>query len=131
MKPLAFAFALAAGLSGTASADPAHGVWQTEPDDGSFAHVTLGPCAEPQKVCGTITRTYRDGGQPYEAETIGRQIVIDMIPQGGGRYEGSVWRPSNDRVYLGRMEIEGDRMRLRGCVAGGLFCASQSWIRVQ
>jgi uncharacterized protein (DUF2147 family) len=29
------------------------------------------------------------------------------------------------------MEIEGDRMRLRGCVAGGLFCASQTWVRVQ
>ncbi|MDG4647717.1 DUF2147 domain-containing protein [Roseibacterium sp. SDUM158017] len=121
---------LAMALAGAASADPAHGVWQTEPDDGSFAHVTLGPCASPEAVCGTITRTYRDGGTPFEAETIGRQIVIDMVPQGGGRYEGRVWRPSNDRIYVGRMEVEGDRMRLRGCVAGGLICASQNWVRV-
>ncbi|MCU4652850.1 DUF2147 domain-containing protein [Roseibacterium sp. SDUM158016] len=131
MKSPVLGLALALGLASAASADIAHGVWQTEPDDGSFAHVTLGPCANPQAVCGTITRTYRDGGTPYQAETIGRQIVIDMIPQGDGNYEGSVWRPSNDRIYIGRMAIDGDRMRLRGCVAGGLFCASQNWVRVQ
>jgi uncharacterized protein (DUF2147 family) len=131
MKVRILALAIAIGGAGAASADPAHGVWQTEPDEGAFAHVTLGPCANPQAVCGTITRTYRDGGQPYQSDTIGRQIVIDMVPEGGGRYEGQVWRPSNDRVYLGRMEVEGDRMQLRGCVAGGLFCASQTWVRVQ
>lgn len=127
----AAACALVIGLGAPALADPAHGVWQTQPDDGSFAHVTLGPCGSAQAVCGTITRTYRDGGQPFQAPTIGRQIVIDMVPQGGGRYEGQVWRPSNDRIYIGRMEVDGDRIELRGCVAGGLICASQTWVRVQ
>lgn len=27
-----------------AAADPIEGVWQTQPDDGAFAHVTVAPC---------------------------------------------------------------------------------------
>jgi len=118
-----------AGAAGSAAlADPAHGVWQTEVDDGAFAYVTLDACGS--AVCGTISRTFNDGGE-YRSPNIGRQIVIDMEPQGGGEYEGSVWRPSNDRVYIGRMTVQGDALRLRGCVAGGLFCASQNWVRIQ
>lgn len=131
MKRFFLATAATLGLAGAASADPAHGTWQTEVDDGAFAHVELGPCSNPAHVCGDIVRTYRDGGTPYQSPNIGRQLVIDMVPQGGGAYEGSVWRPSNDRIYIGRMEVAGDRLTLRGCVAGGLFCARQNWVRVQ
>lgn len=125
--------ALGVGLlaAGGAVADDSHGVWQTEVDDGAFAHVTLGSCATPTSVCGTITTTFRNGGERYQSPNIGRQLVIDMVPQGDGRYEGSVWRPSNDRIYIGRMELNGDRLQLRGCIAGGLLCSSQTWARVQ
>ena len=131
MRHAGLAVTAMVALAGAAAADPAHGTWQTEVDDGAFAHVELGPCADPAKVCGTIVRTYRDGGTPYESPNIGRQLVIDMAPQGGGDYEGSVWRPANDRVYIGRMEVSGDRLSLRGCVAGGLICARQNWVRVE
>lgn len=124
--------ALALVLSaGVAAADPAHGVWQTEVDDGAFAHVQLGPCADAANVCGSIIGSFRDGGAPYDSPNVGRQLVIDMVPQGGGNYEGSVWRPSNDKIYIGRMEVSGDRLALRGCVAGGLICARQNWVRVR
>jgi len=128
-KTLLTAFALALGLSGAAQADPAHGIWQTEVDDGSFAHVQLAACGG--AVCGTIVRTFENGGTPYESPNLGRQIVIDMAPQGDGTYEGSVWRPSNDRVYIGRMAVNGNQITLCGCVAGGLICAAQNWVRVQ
>jgi len=129
MKTVFVTFAATLGLAGMAWAnDPALGIWQTEPDDGAFAFVELEMCG--QAVCGTIIRTFDSDGE-YQSENIGRQIVIDMVPQGGGRYEGSVWRPSNDRIYIGRMDIEGDAMTLRGCVAGGLFCARQNWVRIQ
>ncbi|WP_224815345.1 DUF2147 domain-containing protein [Hasllibacter sp. MH4015] len=124
---LAAAAALMA-MAGAALADPAEGVWQTEVDDGAYAHVTISPCGN--AVCGTITRTYDSSGQ-YQSPNIGRQIVIDMVPTGGGEYEGSVWRPSNDRIYIGRMNLNGNQITLRGCVAGGLICARQTWVRVQ
>ncbi|WP_371059179.1 DUF2147 domain-containing protein [Rhodosalinus sp. 5P4] len=121
--------AVAALLLGAdaALADPVLGTWQTEPDDGAFAHVRMQPCGD--AICGTIARTFNAEGE-YRSDTIGRQIVRGMVPQGDGRYEGRVWRPSNDKVYLGKIDLAGDRLKLRGCVAGGLICASQTWARV-
>lgn len=113
-------------MTGAAWADPIEGNWQTEVDDGSYAIVTIAPCGA--AFCGTISQTYNSGGQ-YQSPNIGRQIVIDMVPQGGGNYEGNVWRPSNDKIYIGKMDVSGNSARLRGCVAGGLICASQNWTR--
>ncbi|MEJ6389124.1 DUF2147 domain-containing protein [Gymnodinialimonas ulvae] len=120
--------ALVCMAGGAMAQDPAHGVWQTEVDDGAYAHVTLAACGA--AVCGTISRTFDPSGE-YQSPNLGRQIVIDMVAQGGGAYEGSVWRPSNDRVYIGRMNVNGNTLTLRGCVAGGLLCARQTWARIQ
>lgn len=113
--------------AGAAAADPAEGMWQTEVDDGAFAHVRIAPCGN--AVCGTIARTFNTDGE-YQSPNIGKQIVIDMVAQGGGEYAGSVWRPSNNKIYVGKMSVSGDGLILKGCVAGGLICASQGWARV-
>lgn len=127
MKTLFLAAAMM--LSATAAmADPIEGTWQTQPDEGSFAYVQVAPCGG--AFCGTITRTFK-GKEEYKSPNIGRQIVIDMAPQGDGRYAGKVWRPSNDKIYNGKAEVSGDRMSLSGCVAGGLLCKSQTWARVK
>ena len=123
---IAIAAALAFGSAAQAQ-DTAVGVWQTEVDDGAYAHVTVAPCGA--AVCGTISRTFNGSGE-YQSPNLGRQIVIDMVPQGGGAYEGQVWRPSNNKMYIGKMDVSGNALRLRGCVAGGLICASQNWTRV-
>ena len=129
MKKTLMAAGLATlAMAGAALADASHGVWQTEVDDGAYAHVTLPSCGG--AVCGTISRTFDTTGE-YQSENIGRQIVIDMVPNGDGTYEGSVWRPSNNRIYIGRMSLSGNSITLRGCVAGGLICARQNWTRVQ
>ncbi len=121
----ATAFLLAATAAG---ADPIEGVWQTQPDEGAFAHVTIAPCGS--AFCGMISRTFKDKSE-YKSPNIGRQIVIDMAAQGGGNSEGKVWRPANNKVYQGKASVAGDRMSLSGCVAGGLFCKSQTWVRIQ
>jgi len=129
MKKTVLALIAAMGLAGTASAqDAALGVWQTEVDDGATAYVVIDTCGN--AVCGTIARTFNATGE-YESENKGKRIVIDMVNQGGGEYEGSVWRPSNNKIYIGKMTVSGNALRLRGCVAGGLICASQNWTRVQ
>lgn len=120
--------AVASVLASAAAADPAVGTWQTEVDDGSFAYISMAPCGN--AVCGTIARTFENGGTEYQSPNLGKQIVIDMVPTGGGEYEGQVWRPSNDKIYIGKMTVSGDALRLRGCVAGGLICASQNWARI-
>jgi len=123
---------LAASLLGFATAATAQevalGVWQTEVDDGAYAHITIAPCGE--AVCGVISRTFNAEGE-YQSENLGKALVIDMLPQGGGAYEGSVWRPSNNKIYIGKMDVNGNALRLRGCIAGGLLCSSQNWQRLE
>ena len=128
MKHVMIACALAF-FAGAGWADPLEGVWQTEPDDGSYAHITIAPCGD--KYCGVISRSYDSAGQEFASANKGKQLVIDMEAQGGGRYRGQVWRPSNDKIYLGKMDLKGDTVKLRGCVAGGLLCSSQTWQRVR
>ena len=113
--------------AGMAAADPLEGLWQTETDDGAFAHVQIEPCGA--NFCGKIVRSFKDG-TAFESPNRGKTLVIDMAPQGGGNYEGKVWRPSNDKIYLGKIALNGDSIKLRGCIAGGLLCSKQTWARV-
>lgn len=113
--------------AGFAAADPLEGTWQTEADEGAFAHVSIVPCGA--NFCGTIERTFKDGAE-YQSPNKGKMLVIDMAPEGGGKYKGQVWRPSNDKIYLGKIALDGDRVKLSGCVAGGLLCSKQTWARV-
>lgn len=115
-------------LGGPALADPVHGLWQTQPDDGAYAHVQMAPCGA--ATCGVIKRTFNATGE-YKSPNLGKKLVIDMVPGGGGKYAGQVWRPSNDKVYVGKIELTGDSLKLAGCVAGGLICSKQTWTRVK
>ena len=122
--------AVVIGLVGSAAfADPIEGVWQTEVDDGAFAHVTIQPCAS--AYCGKITGSFKEDGSAYQSPNKGKTIVIDMVPQGDGTYDGSVFRPSNGKTYVGSIALNGDALRLSGCVMGGLICAKQNWKRVK
>ena len=120
----------AAGLAlaaGAALADPVEGVWQTEPDDGAYAHVTFAPCGA--KICGTISRTFKAGGE-YVSPNKGRALVWDMEPQGDGRYRnGQIWQPSTGKIYSSKMVLDGDRLKVSGCI--GPFCKKQTWSRLK
>jgi uncharacterized protein (DUF2147 family) len=129
MKSMILAAAAVLALASAAQAeDAAIGIWQTEVDDGAYAHIDIAACGD--AFCGVIARTFNAEGE-YQSENQGRQLVIDMVPTGNGAYQGQVWRPSNDKIYIGKMDIDGNALRLRGCVAGGLICSSQNWVRVE
>ncbi len=111
-----------------ASADPVEGVWKTQVDDGAYAHVEITPCGG--NFCGVMKRTFNSDGE-YQSANIGKMIVIDMAADGSGGYKGKVWRPSNDKIYNGKMSLSGDSLEMGGCVAGGLICSKQTWSRVE
>ena len=120
----AVAFSAVAGI---AMADPVEGVWQTEVDDGAYAHVTIAPCGA--AFCGTITRAYNDSGQ-YKSANDGKQLVWDMVAKGGGNYgDGKIWQPSTGKTYNSKMALSGNRLKVSGCV--GPICKKQTWSRVQ
>ena len=128
MKTLIAATLLSLGMAGHAAADPALGTWQTQPDDGAYAHINMTSCGA--AVCGTIARTFNAVGE-YQSPNLGKQIVINMQPDGSGKYAGKIWRPSNNKVYIGKMTVSGNALKLSGCVAGGLICSKQTWNRIQ
>ena len=128
MKHLLTAAAVALGLAGAAAADPVLGTWKTQPDDGAYAHVKMVKCGA--AVCGKIARTFNNSGE-YQSPNLGKTLVIDMVPNGDGSYAGKVWRPSNNKIYTGKMDLAGSSLALRGCVAGGLICSKQTWNRVK
>ncbi len=113
--------------AGAAFADPVLGIWKTQVDDGAYAHIDIVPCGT--NVCGTIMRTFNDDGE-YDSPNKGKLLVRNMTPKGDGYYKGEVWRPSNDKIYVGKIQLDGDALKLKGCVAGGLICSSQDWTRV-
>jgi uncharacterized protein (DUF2147 family) len=127
-KLLAAAAALVLTATAAFADDPVMGRWQTEVDDGSYAHVDIGDCNG--KICGTFVRTFNASGE-YQSPNLGKKVIMDMEPDGANFYRGKVWRPSNDKIYIGKIDLDGDTLYLKGCVAGGLLCASQTWKRVQ
>ena len=128
MKRFALALAGLVISTGAALADPVEGVWKTEVDDGAYAHIQMAPCGA--AYCGVIAKTFNASGE-YQSENLGKKLVIDMVPNGDGSYAGSVWRPSNNKIYIGKMTLNGNKLKLKGCVAGGLICSGQNWVRVQ
>ncbi|WP_299023914.1 DUF2147 domain-containing protein [uncultured Sulfitobacter sp.] len=127
MRMILAAAVAAFGLVGAASADPAAGTWKTEVDDSRYAHVKMQSCGA--AMCGTIVKTFLNG-ENYKSPNLGKKLVIDMKPEGGGKYAGKVWRPANDKVYIGKMTVSGNSLTLSGCVAGGLICKKQKWSRL-
>lgn len=127
LKVMMAAIGLVGALAAPVAADPVDGLWQTEADDGAYAYVQMGACGS--KICGVIARTFNASGE-YKSPNLGKTLVIDMVPDGPGSYAGKVWRPANNKIYIGKMTLSGNKLKLRGCVAGGLICKAQNWVRV-
>ncbi len=60
-KFLILAASLVAFATTASAQDAALGVWQTEVDDGAYAHITIAPCGA--AVCGVISRTFNADGE--------------------------------------------------------------------
>ncbi len=112
-----------------ALADPALGQWRTAPDDNhNTGIVEITRCDD--RLCGTLIAAFDGDGQPMASPNIGRRIIWDMEPRGGGRYRnGRVWAPDRDQTYSARMDLTGDRLGVSGCVL--FVCREAIWTRVR
>ena len=129
-KRLFAAIAMAGmGLALPAMADPVLGHWRTAPDDNdNTGIVEVTHCDD--RICGTLVEARDSDGQAMSSPNVGRLIIWDMEPRGGGRYRnGRVWAPDRDQTYNARMELSGDRLSVSGCVL--LFCREAVWQRVR
>lgn len=114
------------GASGLFAASP-EGVWQTEPDrKGQIAHVKSTRCGT--GYCGTIVKVFSASGTPVNAPTVGKRVFWDMTGT-GATYTGQAFVPAHNRTYPGKMQVQGNRMKVSGCL--GPVCQSQVWNRVR
>lgn len=120
--------AAATFLATAASADPVSGTWKTQPgDDGAYGHVTVAPCGA--AICGTISKAFNSSGQEIASDNIGKQMIWNMKPKGGGAYSGGkIWAPDRDKTYNSKMNLSGNSLEVEGCVLG--ICRGQTWTRV-
>jgi len=126
MKTILIAGLAVLGFAGAAIADPVEGTWKTQVDDGAYAYVKVSPCGG--ALCGTIARTFNQTGE-YKSENLGKKLVWDMKPAGGGVYkDGQIWQPSTDKTFRSKMALSGNTLKVSGCV--GPICKKQTWSRV-
>ena len=125
---LALAGAMILAASG-AFAEPVLGLWKTKPDDnGNFGHVQVQACGA--AVCGTLVKAFDGSGAEIASPNIGKQIIWDMKPAGGGAYgDGKVWSPDRNKTYNAKMMLSGNGLAISGCVLG--ICRDGgTWSRV-
>lgn len=131
MKHLIIGAAIGLGLAGAVAADPVAGTWKTAPGDtGGYLHVALAPCGA--AICGTIQAAFDESGaQSPDYEHLGKKMIWDMTPDGGGAYSGGkIWAPDSGKTYRSKMSLSGSTLEVKGCVAGGMICRGQNWSRV-
>ena len=132
MKKLAVGLVIALGLGNMAAADPAAGIWRTEPGDtGGYLHVAVAPCGA--ALCGTIQSAFsKDGTEQADYEHKGKSMIWDMASEGSGSYSGGkIWAPDSGKTYASKMSLQSNSLTVKGCVAGGLICRGQTWKRVK
>lgn len=120
--------AVLALAAGPAMAEPALGVWKTEPDRKDLvSHIEISRCG--QKLCGTILEAFNPAGQKVTTPNIGKRLFWGIEPKGNGAYgNGTVWVPLMDVTARADMKLEGNRLRVRGCKA--MLCDGQTWTRL-
>jgi uncharacterized protein (DUF2147 family) len=63
-------------------------------------------------------------------EKVGDTLVANLSPAGAGRWSGSAFDQRRNQHYTMKVHVANNRMTTRGCVAGGLVCASMNWTRL-
>ncbi len=117
-------------VAGVAMADPILGTWKTKPDDnGNFGHVQIKACGA--AFCGTLVKAFDGAGKQIDSENVGKKIVWDMVAYPDGLYDdGKVWSPDRNKTYDSDMTLNGNSLKVRGCVIG--ICRDGgTWSRVK
>jgi uncharacterized protein (DUF2147 family) len=125
-KVTAIFAALALSATGALAADPAIGMWKSEPGEtGGYIHVAITSCGD--TLCGEIKDVVGNDNRTI----IGRDIILDMQIKGNGKYAGgTIWAPDTDKTYSSKMTLKGDALVVKGCVAVFL-CRGQNWTRLK
>lgn len=117
MRQTIMAAMILLGAVGAARAEPLLGHWRTAPqDDGTMGIVKVAPCGP--ALCGTLIASLDPGGKEVDNPENGMLILSETTARGGGEYRGKIYAPDRDTTYHSRLELEGDTLKVSGCVMG-------------
>lgn len=100
-------------FANAALADPIEGNWKT--DSGETAAISGG------SSFSIVLKTGKHKGRK----------IGTLNADGGGKYSGEITDPANDKSYAGRGTLNGNSLKMKGCLK--LFnwpCRTQNWTRM-
>lgn len=138
MKTISLAVLGLLATTGIALADDPSGTWRL--DNGKIT-VKLRPCGG--EVCANIVGlkepTYKDGSAKIDKYNknpalrdrplMGLAVLSNMKPAGDNTWKGNIYNADDGRTYNATMTMNGNTMKLQGCVAG-IFCKTNVFKKV-
>lgn len=122
-----FLIALLGSLSAPAFADPALGLWRTEPDRKNLTSlIRIETCGS--ALCGTVLKAFDAHGREVQTANVGKRLFWDLKPVGAGNYGGgTVQVPLLNVKANAKATLSGNSLRVTGCK--GAVCDGQTWTR--
>lgn len=126
---LAMLLASAAGAATAATQQPReapiYGVWL---DHHKAVKVETESCG--RSLCGKVVWATPEAREEGIDPLVGLQVLSNYHQTASGAWEGRVFVPDMKRKFFSRIEQAGpDRLKISGCILGGLLCKSQYWTR--
>jgi len=97
--------------------------------------VLIAPCGD-AAWCGTVqsasAKAQADAARGGTATLVGTQLLRNFVAIAPGRWKGTLFVPDlNQRSKAELVQLDADRIRVRGCAVGRLLCKSQVWRRLE
>ena len=85
---------------------------------------------------GGEIRAFKCGGglglkvtKSSKSSNVGQTIMCGAKSKGNGRYEGNIKNLDDGQTYSGIVQVNGNALKLSGCVLGGIICKTDTWKR--
>ncbi len=132
IRTIVIAATAAVILSASAAAADITGTWLSESGQ---TKVRIAPCGA--KMCGIVVWAK---GNPKDSQNPkaslrsrpvkGIRMIWNITSSGGGQYTGKLYNYKDGKTYDGKVSEQGaDKLKLSGCVLGGIICRGQVWTR--
>ncbi|WP_404477752.1 DUF2147 domain-containing protein [Novosphingobium sp. BL-52-GroH] len=110
------------------------GIWMN-PKHSLVVHTDACANATGATLCGRIVWASRqalaDASDASVPRLVGTELLEDYRLRGKGVWQGTVFVPDMGRRFYSEIdEVSPDRLKVKGCILGGLLCKSQVWTRV-
>lgn len=100
----------------------------------SSVAVRAAPCGA--NLCGWIVWANHEAQADAKDGGVGRLVGTELLQNyhadGGSTWTGTVFVPDMGRRFASKIALIGtDRLKVQGCILGGLICKSQIWTRIE